>query len=52
MQQELIDRGKRGIGLKVVFVEGDENVKDPSLQRPRVFYRRETETTPMVVARP
>ena len=55
MQQELIDKGKRGIGLKVVFVEGDEKIKDfnkRNLQRPRVFYRRETETTPLVVAKP
>ena len=55
MQQETLDRGARGLGLKVVFLEGDEQIKDPSrrnLQRPRVFYRRETELTPFVVARP
>lgn len=54
MQQELIAQGKRGIRLQVVFVEGDEKIKDPSkrnLQRPSVFYRRETETTPLVVAK-
>ena len=37
----------------MVFVEGDEKIKDfnkRNLQRPRVFYRRETETTPLVVA--
>jgi hypothetical protein len=55
MQQETIERGARGLGLEVIFVEGDENIKDPnkrSLQRPRVFYPRETETTPLVVAKP
>ena len=39
-------------GLKIVFVPGDENIVDPtkrSLQRPRVFYRREVETQPLVV---
>jgi WD40 repeat protein len=55
MQQETIERGARGLGLEVIFVEGDEKIKDPrkrNLQRPRVFYRRETETTPLVVAKP
>jgi hypothetical protein len=55
MQQELIEKGKRGIGLKIVFVEGDEKIKDPgkrNLQRPRVFYRREMETTPLIIAKP
>jgi len=39
-------------GLKIVFVPGDEKIADPtkrSLQRPRVFYRREVETQPLVV---
>ena len=55
MQLDMIDQGRRGIGLEVIFVEGDEQIKDPnqrSLQRPRVFYRREAETTPMVIAKP
>lgn len=41
-------------GLKIVFVPGEENVTDPSkrsLQRPRVFYRREVEPQPLVVER-
>jgi WD40 repeat protein len=49
MQAASLD-GSRG--LKIVFVPGDENVADPtkrSLQRPRVFYRREVETKPLVV---
>lgn len=39
----------------VVFVEGEEKIKDPSkrsLQHPRAFYRREVETKPLVVAKP
>jgi len=54
MQQDKIEQS-RGLGLEVIFVEGDEKIKDPnkrSLQRPRVFYRRETEISPLVVARP
>ena len=54
MQQDMIERG-RGLGLEVIFVEGDETIKDRnkrSLQRPKVFYRREAETSPLVVAKP
>jgi WD40 repeat protein len=46
-------RGKKA--LEFVFVEGDESIKDPakrSIQRPRVFYRREIEALPLIVARP
>ena len=55
MQQDMIEQGRRGLGLEVIFVEGDEEIRDPNkrnLQRPRVFYRRETETTPLVIAKP
>jgi len=55
MQQDMIEQGRRGLGLEVIFVEGDEKIKDTSkrsLQRPRVFYRRETETAPLVIAKP
>jgi uncharacterized caspase-like protein len=55
MQQDMIEQGRRGLGLEVIFVEGDEMIKDAnkrSLQRPRVFYRRETETAPLVIAKP
>jgi hypothetical protein len=51
MQQEKMQQG-RGIGI--AFTEGEENISDPrkrSLQVPRVFYRRELETTPLVIAR-
>jgi uncharacterized caspase-like protein/DNA-binding beta-propeller fold protein YncE len=43
-------KGSRG--LKIVFAPGDENVSDPArrnVQRPRVFYRREVEPTPLVI---
>jgi WD40 repeat protein len=48
-------KDQQGRELEFVFVEGDESIKDPanrSVQKPRVFYRRETESLPMIVARP
>lgn len=42
-----------GERAKLVFVAGDERIADPakrSLQRPRVFYRRELEARPLVIA--
>ncbi|HEX8845237.1 MAG TPA: caspase family protein [Pyrinomonadaceae bacterium] len=48
-------KDRQGRELEFVFVEGDENVKDPekrSVQRPRVFYRRESESSPLIIARP
>jgi hypothetical protein len=42
-------------GLKLAFVEGDEKVVEVekrSVQRPRVFYRREQETQPIIIAKP
>jgi uncharacterized caspase-like protein len=41
-------------GLKIVFAPGDEKIADPmkrNVQRPRVFYRRESEPQPLVVER-
>jgi len=41
-------------GLGIAFVEGEQKIADPekrSVQRPRVFYRREMETSPLVVAK-
>ncbi|HUE80605.1 MAG TPA: caspase family protein, partial [Pyrinomonadaceae bacterium] len=38
---------------KLAFVTGDEKIADPekrSLQRPRVFYRRELEASPLIIA--
>jgi WD40 repeat protein/uncharacterized caspase-like protein len=44
----------RALNINIAFAEGDEDVADPekrSVQRPRAFYRREMETTPLVLAR-
>jgi WD40 repeat protein/uncharacterized caspase-like protein len=54
MQEEKM-KEKRGLGLEIAFAEGEQKIADPekrSLQRPRVFYRREMETDPLVIARP
>ena len=40
---------------EMTFVEGEERIRDVnkrSVQRPRVFYRRELEVHPLIVARP
>jgi WD40 repeat protein len=53
--QETKMREGRGVGVGVAFVEGEQKVQDidkRSLQRPRVFYRREEEAQPLIVARP
>lgn len=45
----------RKLGRNLAIVEGEEKVEDlaqRSLQRPRVFYRREPEAQPLVVAKP
>jgi WD40 repeat protein/uncharacterized caspase-like protein len=49
MQEEKMSQG-RGIGLEgeITFVEGEKR----SVQRPRVFYRRELETNPLVITKP
>lgn len=54
MQEAKMKEG-RGLAHKVAFVEGEDKVEDVdkrSVQRPRVFYRREPESQPMVVAKP
>jgi len=54
MQEEKMKQA-RGLGVDIAFTEGEKNVTDPekrSLQRPRVFYRREMETEPLVIAKP
>lgn len=54
MQEQKMNEG-RGVGLAIAFTEGEANVSDPqkrTVQRPRVFYRREMEANPLVVARP
>jgi WD40 repeat protein len=54
MQQEKMNQA-RGVGLQVAFTEGEKEIADPakrSVQRPRVFYRRELEANPLVIAKP
>jgi hypothetical protein len=54
MQLEKVkEQRKQGRQLEqlTTFTEGDKGT-DRQVQRPRVFYRREAETSPLVVARP
>ena len=54
MQEEKMKQA-RGVGLQIAFVEGEQTVAEPekrSVQRPRVFYRRELESNPLVIAKP
>ena len=53
MQEEKMKQS-RDLGLNIAFTEGEQKA-DPekrSVQRPRVFYRREMESNPLVVAKP
>jgi uncharacterized caspase-like protein len=54
MQEEKMKQG-RGVGLEIAFTEGEQKIADPdkrSVQRPRVFYRRELEANQLVIAKP
>ena len=54
MQEEKMKQS-RGLGLAIAFTEGEQNIAEPekrSVQRPRVFYRRELEANPLVIAKP
>jgi len=53
MQEEKMQQG-RGIGLEIAFTEGEQKTEPEkrSVQRPRVFYRRELEANPLVMAKP
>lgn len=54
MQEEKMKQS-RGLGLNIAFTEGEQKIADPekrSVQRPRVFYRREMEANPLVMAKP
>ena len=54
MQEEKM-RTARGLRKELAFVEGEEKVADVdkrNVQRPRVFYRREEDARPLVVAKP
>lgn len=53
MQEEKM-KESRGLGLQIAFTEGEQKIADPekrSVQRPRVFYRREMEASPLVVGK-
>ncbi|HVF87793.1 MAG TPA: caspase family protein [Pyrinomonadaceae bacterium] len=53
--QEAKMKTARDIGLQVAFVEGEEGVKEienRSVQRPRIFYRRDAEAQPLIIASP
>jgi WD40 repeat protein/uncharacterized caspase-like protein len=47
MQEDKMTQG-RGLGIEIVFTEGEAR----TVQRPRVFYRRELETNPLVITKP
>ena len=53
MQEEKMKQA-RGVGVGIAFTEGEKNLPDQSrtVQRPRVFYRREMEANPLVIAKP
>ncbi|HEX8180921.1 MAG TPA: caspase family protein [Pyrinomonadaceae bacterium] len=47
-------KAARGLGAELAFVDGEQKVSDPnnrSLQRPRVFYRRELAARPLVITK-
>ena len=47
MQEEKMSQG-RGLGIEIAFTEGETR----TVQRPRVFYRRELEANPLVITKP
>jgi WD40 repeat protein len=53
MQEEKMKQA-RGVGVGIAFTEGEKEVPDQNrtVQRPRVFYRREMEANPLVIAKP
>jgi WD40 repeat protein len=54
MQEQLMQDARK-LGRNLAMVEGEEKIADPakrSLQRPRVFYRREPESLPFIIAKP
>ena len=53
--QEAKMKQSRGVGVQIAFTEGEEKVAEPekrTVQRPRVFYRRELEANPLLIAKP
>ena len=53
MQEEKMKQA-RGVGVGIAFTEGEKEAPDQNrtVQRPRVFYRREMEANPLVIAKP
>jgi WD40 repeat protein/uncharacterized caspase-like protein len=51
MQEQKMIQG-RGVGLQISFTEGESGDQKRTVQRPRVFYRREMDTNPLVIAKP
>jgi hypothetical protein len=55
MKQRNAEIIKNGRGDEIVYLEGDDPKTDPDkrrVQTPRVFYRREADLTPLIVAKP
>jgi uncharacterized caspase-like protein len=53
LQERMMEEARK-LGREVVMVEGEQAIRElkkRSLQRPRVFYRREPELDPLIVAR-
>jgi hypothetical protein len=53
MQSETMQQS-RLLKHEIAFVDGEENIQDVQLrtvQQPRVFYRRELETNPLVIVK-
>jgi WD40 repeat protein len=53
--QEEKMRQSCGVGLAIAFTDDEQTIGEPekrSVQRPRVFYRRELEANPLVIAKP
>jgi WD40 repeat protein/uncharacterized caspase-like protein len=54
MTQRHVDIKKQGHGREIVYMEGDDTSANPTdrrVQTPRVFYRREAELKPMIIAK-
>ncbi len=54
MSQRNAEIKQTGRGIEIIYVNGDKN-KNPderSVQTPRVFYRRETDNNPVIIAQP
>jgi WD40 repeat protein len=54
MQEQGMEEARK-LGRELAVVDGEEKIRElarRSLQRPRVFYRREAEPEPLIVARP